>query len=1035
MSYAYVVTGTPYKMQDGAGMAITVATDPSTNYAVPTALTPNSNSNLTSSMTYDATYSLTSVTGANGSTQGVAYDGLQRLASASTPDGLVTAYSYTYGPNTQTATITTTTTTQTSSCPPATNCLLWNMSNPPTTTTTTSTRWTRNTLDGFGRTIKVETGHDSNVVVSTADTLYAACGCSPLGKPYKTSYPYGPGETEVWTTYTFDGSGRQLTSTAPDGSVTTTSYLGNTVTATDPAGIWKKNTMDAFGNAVAVSEPDPATGSASTGPVTNYTYNGANQITGVSMTRGGVTQTRSFVWNGSDLVSETTPEAGTVSYTYDGNHHVTQRIDALNQKTAYTYDAYERLTMVQHYTWGFSPQCTSNCVNQWNEQASQDVSYYYDYPVSSDYTQNNTWGRLTGVLFTAQAAQNQPAFAYEYSYNQAGRVTGNRMLVKEAPGSPGLDLQAQYAWDTQGRMTSMTYPSGAAMTYGFDAMGRPITMTQIVGSQTLQAGGATYGSAGQVLSFGGAASTGTIAWNGTLTPSFASVGETLTYNSMLQLIHLTGTIASAPSEVVTTPVDIQYVYNAGHNNGRVAQTIDNVLGETVNYTYDYLHRLTGAVATSGSWGESYTFDGFGNLTGKTPVAGSAPAFTGSAGWNAQNGNLAGQWDIEKRPMTQGSTFYVYDPWGRRIWKQYNGTSGEAYFYGVTGQKLETYNCTVGSNGVSGTLEGINTYFVGRMISEKGVVVATDRLGSVRGDNNGVAMSYFPWGEERGAGTADNRTKFAGYFRDMPGQDYANARYYTAVSGSFWSPDPIAMGDSAIPNGWNRYAYAGADPVNNSDPTGMLVAWTDEGNCGPGWMWDASLSGPCCDPTSNGYLGSAPDPGCYAGGGDDSGSVNDDEPDPFVCPAQYQAWIDAHGADSASVATSLGINEGEILGLSSVESAWGAGRFAQEGNDFFNLEKTKTKRNRNPSLLPFSNGWLPAKGNPNQLVATYANFLDSAKSFAAVDGKYIRGVTDPTKFAQSLQDLAKFGQGANGPVPYFVSTVAHRINVFNECLGN
>ncbi len=550
MSYAYVVTGTPYKMQDGAGMAITVATDPSTNYAVPTALTPNSNSNLTSSMTYDATYSLTSVTGANGSTQGVAYDGLQRLASTSTPDGLVTAYSYTYGPNTQTATITTTTTTQTSSCPPATNCLLWNMSNPPTTTTTTSTRWTRNTLDGFGRTIKVETGHDSNVVVSTADTLYAACGCSPLGKPYKTSYPYGPGETEVWTTYTFDGSGRQLTSTAPDGSVTTTSYLGNTVTATDPAGIWKKNTMDAFGNAVAVSEPDPATGSASTGPVTSYTYNGANQIIGVSMTRGGVTQTRAFVWNGSDLVSETTPEAGTVSYTYDGNHHVTQRIDALNQKTAYTYDAYERLTMVQHYTWGFSPQCTSNCVNQWNEQASQDVSYYYDYPVSSDYTQNNTWGRLTGVLFTAQAAQNQPAFAYEYSYNQAGRVTGNRMLVKEAPGSPGLDLQAQYAWDTQGRMTSMTYPSGAAMTYGFDAMGRPITMTQIVGSQTCRRASRPTGRRDRCCRLEGRRRRGRSAWNGTLTPSFASVGETLTYNSMLQLIHLTGTIASAPSEVV-----------------------------------------------------------------------------------------------------------------------------------------------------------------------------------------------------------------------------------------------------------------------------------------------------------------------------------------------------------------------------------------------------------------------------------------------------------------------------------------------------
>ncbi len=51
------------------------------------------------------------------------------------------------------------------------------------------------------------------------------------------------------------------------------------------------------------------------------------------MTRSGVTQNRVFTYNGSDLVTETTPEAGTVSYTYDQNHHVTQRIDANNNKT------------------------------------------------------------------------------------------------------------------------------------------------------------------------------------------------------------------------------------------------------------------------------------------------------------------------------------------------------------------------------------------------------------------------------------------------------------------------------------------------------------------------------------------------------------------------------------------------------------------------------------------------------------------------------------------------------------------------------
>ena len=90
-------------------------------------------------------------------------------------------------------------------------------------------------------------------------------------------------------------------------------------------------------------------------------------------------------------------------------------------------------------------------------------------------------------------------------------------------------------------------------------------------------------------------------------------------------------------------------------------------------------------------GEAYTYDGFGNLTGKTPTQGYAPAMTGSADSNATGGALSGQWDVEKRPMTQGVTqatpFYVYDPWGRRVWRQwydttYGTTNCEAYFYGA-----------------------------------------------------------------------------------------------------------------------------------------------------------------------------------------------------------------------------------------------------------------------------------------------------------------------------------------------------------------
>jgi hypothetical protein len=66
--------------------------------------------------------------------------------------------------------------------------------------------------------------------------------------------------------------------------------------------------VDAYGNVVQVTEPNPAGGTF----VTNYSYTLGNQLTQVSMTRGNVTQTRTYLYNGSDLISSTNPENGTM---------------------------------------------------------------------------------------------------------------------------------------------------------------------------------------------------------------------------------------------------------------------------------------------------------------------------------------------------------------------------------------------------------------------------------------------------------------------------------------------------------------------------------------------------------------------------------------------------------------------------------------------------------------------------------------------------------------------------------------------------
>jgi YD repeat-containing protein len=117
---------------------------------------------------------VTSTTGPNGETGTTTYDSFGRPSTTTLLDGAMVNYAYTA--NTLTA-------TQTQPAP------------------LTGNRFKRTTIDGFWRTVRVETGHDG-LTVSTVDTQYGPCACLPLGKMKAVSQPYGSGGAPVWTTYT-----------------------------------------------------------------------------------------------------------------------------------------------------------------------------------------------------------------------------------------------------------------------------------------------------------------------------------------------------------------------------------------------------------------------------------------------------------------------------------------------------------------------------------------------------------------------------------------------------------------------------------------------------------------------------------------------------------------------------------------------------------------------------------------------------------------------------------------------------------------
>jgi RHS repeat-associated protein len=251
----------------------------------------------------------------------------------------------------------------------------------------------------------------------------------------------------------------------------------------------------------------------------------------------------------------------------------------------------------------------------------------------------------------------------------------------------------------------------------------------------------------------------------------------------------------------------------------------------VNYTYDVLNRLVQAGTMP------FAYDGFGNLTQQGQTSLSVEPTTNrinSAGYQYNaNGNVTQtpgpvsySYDVANRLVSNGA---IYNPRNQRV---FDGTY--IYLYTPEGKLAGKYQPAWSQNGSQAFIQGQpNVYFAGKLIQEQGQWVMTDRLGSVRLRASGERSSYQPYGAEVAPATSDQRTKFATYYRDSAGLDYAGQRYYSNVTGRFLTPDPggLSTADPKDPGSWNRYAYVGGDPVNFRDPQGLFRCLNCDDNDG------------------------------------------------------------------------------------------------------------------------------------------------------------------------------------------------------------
>ena len=186
-----------------------------------------------------------------------------------------------------------------------------------------------------------------------------------------------------------------------------------------------------------------------------------------------------------------------------------------------------------------------------------------------------------------------------------------------------------------------------------------------------------------------------------------------------------------------------------------------------------------------------------------------------------------KWDGDDnlREAYQQGTLWVqatYNGDGLRVHKQDIFTSTHDYTWGLGGVLYDAANNTTTTPGVSQNVNGVDQFF------------ETDWLGSTRyltdstGNNAPSLFRYDAFGgrtvttsgnwsptESLFAGEWGYQTEWSNYNEPGLGLQYLQERYYDPGVGRFISQDPIGL-----PGGLNLYGYAGNDPVNRLDPSGL-----------------------------------------------------------------------------------------------------------------------------------------------------------------------------------------------------------------------
>ncbi|MDZ7637964.1 MAG: RHS repeat-associated core domain-containing protein [Bryobacterales bacterium] len=465
---------------------------------------------------------------------------------------------------------------------------------------------------------------------------------------------------------------------------------------------------------------------------------------------------------------------------------VSRLIDAKDGRSRFTYDQANRLIGVE-LPFGFINLRYNNrdLMTQYRTPTGRNFNYVYD-----------AAGQVQSITPSGTNSANARTLRYELDGN------GNLLKIREQnPGQATKETNRDF--DALDRVTRYTDSEGNTLRYRYDEIGNLAELTYPDGKQVFY----SYDQANRLTELRD--------WDGRRTRYHYDGNSRLTRiefpngTRRVMAYDASGRVLrrqdrSASGAVI---VDYRYSYNA---DGKLGVTSAGgmdlaVQGTSATFSYNNANRI---VAYNGQ-NVSYNQDG--QLT-RGPLGANFQNFTYDFNGNlTQAGDTEMLYNSEDRliGIRRGSalTRLVVNPLkevSQVLMKRDPDGNVTRYVWGI-GLAYEV------SDG-----EGLRVYH----FDDRGSVTAfTNTQGAVNG-----RIAYTPYGDvARRSGSSESLYQFQGLFGVLSapnGLVMMGLRWYSPQMRRFLTEDPY-FGQIEKPGSLNRYAYAGADPINRFDPSGKF----------------------------------------------------------------------------------------------------------------------------------------------------------------------------------------------------------------------